>query len=102
MSRPALLNSDEIEKALGALLGWRVENDALCKTFKFKDFKKAFAFMTACAEISEDLDHHPDWRNVYSSVEVKLSTHDTADKRPGLTKLDIEWATRAQALEPTL
>ena len=77
------------EAGLALLAGWNVvagERDAIAKTFKFKDFKTAFAFMSASALKAEQMDHHPEWFNVYNRVEVTLTTHD-AD---GVTALDVE------------
>lgn len=72
--------------------GWKIDGgaDALEKTFLFKDFKQAFAFMTRVADDAEDLGHHPEWSNVYRSVKVRLTTHDAG----GLTALDAELARR--------
>ena len=58
---------------------WKEENNILTKTFKFKDFKDAFGFMTKVALVAEKMDHHPLWTNVYNKVEVWLSTHDAGD-----------------------
>ncbi|MEO0619668.1 MAG: 4a-hydroxytetrahydrobiopterin dehydratase [Pseudomonadota bacterium] len=62
--------------------------DAIQRTYKFKDFKQAFAWMTAAALEAEVADHHPEWENVYNRVNVTLTTHD-AD---GLTEKDIALA----------
>lgn len=73
------------------LNGWRVaegERDAIVKDFRFADFKEAFAFMTATALKAEQMDHHPEWFNVYNRVEVILTTHDAG----GVTQLDIDLA----------
>lgn len=72
--------------------GWKMDGstDALEKTFLFKDFKQAFAFMTRVADDAEDLGHHPEWSNVYRTVKVRLTTHDAG----GLTALDAELARR--------
>ncbi|MEO1189826.1 MAG: 4a-hydroxytetrahydrobiopterin dehydratase [Pseudomonadota bacterium] len=70
------------------------DRDAIIKTFKFSDFKTAFGFMTACALKAEQMDHHPEWFNVYNRVEVTLTTHD-AD---GVTALDVELASFMDAL----
>ena len=61
---------------------------ALSKSFRFADFKSAFAFMTACALKAEQMDHHPEWFNVYNKVDVILTTHDAG----GVTEKDIELA----------
>ena len=79
------------ETAVAKLSGWAVKSgdrDAIEKTFKFADFKTAFGFMTSCALKAEQMDHHPEWFNVYNRVEVTLATHD-AD---GVTALDVELA----------
>lgn len=73
------------------LSGWRVKaggRDAIEKTFTFADFKTAWGFMSACALQAEQMDHHPEWFNVYNRVEVVLMTHD-AD---GVTALDVKLA----------
>jgi 4a-hydroxytetrahydrobiopterin dehydratase len=58
---------------------WTEQNNRLKKTFKFKDFSEAFAFMTRVALVAEKMDHHPYWTNVYNSVNFELSTHDAGD-----------------------
>ena len=55
---------------------WIEKDNKLTKTFKFKDFTEAFSFMTRVAFIAEKMNHHPDWRNVYNTVEISLNTHD--------------------------
>lgn len=79
------------EAALARLEGWSAKSgdrDAIEKTFKFADFKTAFGFMSSCALQAEQMDHHPEWFNVYNRVEVTLTTHD-AD---GVTELDVKLA----------
>ena len=58
---------------------WIEENNTLKKTFKFKNFPEAFAFMTRVAFIAEKMNHHPEWKNVYNTVEISLSTHDAGN-----------------------
>ena len=58
---------------------WRQEDNKLKKTFKFKDFSAAFAFMTRVALLAEKMDHHPFWTNVYNTVNIELNTHDAGD-----------------------
>ena len=58
---------------------WTEQNNRLKKTFKFKDFSEAFAFMTRVALLAEKMDHHPYWINVYNTVSIELSTHDAGD-----------------------
>ncbi|MDP9837432.1 4a-hydroxytetrahydrobiopterin dehydratase [Neorhizobium huautlense] len=88
--RPQKLDRQSIENALSGLSGWTLRDDgeAILKTFKFKNFVEAFGFMTRSALHAEKLDHHPEWFNVYSKVDVTLSTHDAG----GLTELDFKLA----------
>jgi 4a-hydroxytetrahydrobiopterin dehydratase len=58
---------------------WREEDNKLKRTFQFKDFSEAFAFMTRVAMAAEKMDHHPTWSNVYNRVEIELSTHDAGN-----------------------
>jgi 4a-hydroxytetrahydrobiopterin dehydratase len=78
------------EAALSALAGWReVEGrDAIAKTFRFPDFNIAWAFMSRVALQAEKLDHHPEWSNVYGTVDITLTTHDCG----GLSERDIALA----------
>lgn len=76
---------------------WTESNNKLSATFKFKDFSQAFAFMTEVAFLAEKYNHHPDWRNVWNTVEVHLNTHDAGaivtDKDRALAKeIDRVWA----------
>jgi 4a-hydroxytetrahydrobiopterin dehydratase len=86
------LDRQAIDKALAGLEGWALAADGLSisRTFTFRNFSEAFAFMTRTALAAEKLDHHPDWSNVYKTVVVKLNTHDAG----GLTELDFELARR--------
>ena len=76
--------------ALDKLTGWSevAGRDAITKKFSFRDFSEAFGFMTRAALVAEKLDHHPEWFNVYNSVEVTLSTHDAG----GVTERDVKLA----------
>ena len=58
---------------------WIEENNRLKKKFTFADFQEAFAFMTRVAFLAEKLDHHPNWSNVYNTVEIELTTHDAGN-----------------------
>jgi 4a-hydroxytetrahydrobiopterin dehydratase len=83
--------SVEVRKAaLAKLAGWSEVSgrDAITRKFEFKDFNEAFGFMARAALVAEKMDHHPEWSNVYKTVEVTLSTHDAG----GLTERDIELA----------
>ncbi|MFT7052856.1 MAG: 4a-hydroxytetrahydrobiopterin dehydratase, partial [Psychromonas sp.] len=57
---------------------WKIEDEKLSKTFKFKNFIQAFAFMTQSALYAEKKNHHPEWFNVYNKVVIQLITHDVA------------------------
>ncbi|EPX86985.1 4a-hydroxytetrahydrobiopterin dehydratase [Salipiger mucosus] len=76
--------------------GWEMVEgrDAIHKTFKFDDFADAFSWMTRAAIWAEKWDHHPEWFNVYNTVEVTLSTHDVG----GLSSLDAKLARKFDAL----
>lgn len=89
------LSVTEISNALSDLEGWSLDEDGkgISRSFKFKNFNAAFAFMTRGAMQAEKIDHHPEWFNVYNRVDVRLSTHD-AD---GVTELDIELAKKMSA-----
>lgn len=93
MKRPARATPAEIQSALTALPHWELRGASLFRRFKFADFRQAFAFMTSVALAAEKLDHHPDWRNIYNSVEIELTTHDAQ----GLTRLDFELARLIEA-----
>ena len=58
---------------------WKEEKNSLYQKFEFKDFSEAFAFMTRVALAAEKMDHHPNWTNVYNTVEISLSTHDAGN-----------------------
>jgi 4a-hydroxytetrahydrobiopterin dehydratase len=82
--------------ALRKLSGWSEVSgrDAIAKKFVFKDFSAAFGFMTRAALLAEKMDHHPEWFNVYKTVDVTLSTHDAG----GVTDLDVRLATEMDKL----
>jgi 4a-hydroxytetrahydrobiopterin dehydratase len=77
--------------ALASLQGWAETpgRDAISKSFRFADFSTAWGFMSRVALKAEQMDHHPEWYNVYSRVDVVLSTHDAG----GVTEKDVELAT---------
>ena len=86
--RPPRLTEETVRQQLEALPGWEFRDDRLHRRFRFADFSEAFAFMTRSAMVAEQLDHHPDWSNVYNRVEVMLFTHDQG----GVTELDLRLA----------
>ena len=90
------LSAEARKQALKGLNGWAEISgrDAIGRTFNFKDFNEAFGFISRAALVAEKNDHHPEWRNVYKTVEVTLSTHDAG----GVTGLDIELAKAMNAI----
>ena len=91
------LTAAEIDAALTALGGWKLDRDALAKEFKFGSFKEAMSFMVRVGFEAEAMDHHPDWTNVYNRVEIRLHTHAAGGK---VTALDVELALRLDSLVP--
>jgi len=92
------LTAEQRENELEAILkdGWSLVDgrDAIAKTFQFQDFVEAFGFMARAALWAEKMNHHPEWSNVYKTVEVTLSTHDAG----GLSMKDIMLAQRMDAV----
>ncbi|HVY35184.1 MAG TPA: 4a-hydroxytetrahydrobiopterin dehydratase [Caulobacteraceae bacterium] len=97
MNVPPLIGA---EAALAHLEGWAAAEgrDAIVKAFHFKDFAQAFAFMTQVAQAAEQMDHHPEWSNIYNRVDILLTTH----VAKGVTQRDIDLAHAidAAAAEP--
>jgi 4a-hydroxytetrahydrobiopterin dehydratase len=91
-----LLSTEARKAALRELSGWSEVpgREAIARTFTFKDFNEAFGFMSRVALVAEKRDHHPEWRNVYKTVEVVLATHDAG----GVTALDIDLAKAMNAI----
>lgn len=94
------LSAETRKQALQSLSGWGdvAGREAIAKTFVFKDFNEAFGFMSRVALVAEKRDHHPEWRNIYKTVEVVLATHDAG----GVTTLDIELAKTMNAIAKQL
>src|SRR5258707_8935739 len=94
------LSAEARKSALQGLSGWSEApgREAIVKTFTFKDFNEAFGFMSRVALVAEKRDHHPEWKNVYRTVEVVLATHDAG----GVTALDIDLATAMNAIAKQL
>jgi len=90
------LSAEARKSALKELSGWTeaAGREAIQRTFVFKDFNEAFGFMARSALVAEKSDHHPEWRNVYKTVEVVLATHDAG----GVTALDIDLARAMNAI----
>ena len=88
--RPQKLDDKAIAVGLKALAAWSLVKDreAISRSFKFADFNAAFGFMTRVALVAEQLNHHPEWFNVWNRVDVTLATHDAG----GITDLDLKLA----------
>ncbi len=87
MTAPALIGAGP---ACERLPEWRPAEgrDAIVRSLKFRNFAEAFGFMAETALVAEKMDHHPEWSNVYSRVDILLATHD-AD---GVTMKDVALA----------
>jgi len=90
------LSAEARKSALKGLTGWTevAGREAIARTFVFRDFNEAFGFMCRAALVAEKNDHHPEWRNVYKTVEVVLATHDAG----GVTALDVDLAKAMNAI----
>ena len=86
------------DAAIERLQGWRAADgrDAIEKSFTFDNFNEAWAFMTRVALKAEQMDHHPEWSNVYNRVDILLASHD-AD---GVTERDIALAAYIDSITP--
>jgi 4a-hydroxytetrahydrobiopterin dehydratase len=94
MARPTAMTQEQIAAALRDLPEWTLRDGAIRRSVKLDDFVSAFGFMSSMALVSEALNHHPEWSNVYDRIEIALNTHDAK----GITTLDFEWARRAEKL----
>lgn len=88
------LNPKQIEEKLESLEGWEFNNDAIETSFEFKNFKEAFTVMTRIAFECEAQNHHPDWTNVYNSLQIRLNTHDAG----GVTDKDFALASSIETI----
>ena len=94
MKKRTPLSADELSRALAELPGWSIAAGKLHREFRFPDFVRAFAFMSAVALVAEARNHHPEWFNVYGRVVVDLTTHDAG----GITQNDIDLARKMNEL----
>ncbi len=89
-----VLSDEEVRSRLGNLPGWKIAEQVLVKTFKFKDFPAALHFVNRVGDIAEEAGHHPDIDIRYNSVRLGLTTHDAG----GLTGKDFDLAGGAEKL----
>lgn len=94
MANRQKLSDADIQTKLSDIPGWAVAAGKLHREYKFKDFVQAFGFMTSAALVAESMNHHPEWFNVYSTVNVDLATHDAG----GITELDFTLAGKMEEL----
>lgn len=90
------LSQEARAAALASLPHWQVVTgrDAISRQFKFADFNAAFAFMTRVALVAEKMNHHPEWTNVWNTVDITLTSHDAG----GLTERDVKLAEAIEQL----
>lgn len=95
-----VFNQDEIQAVLQAesLSNWIIVDAGIYRKIRFSDFKQALKAMNSIGEQAEKMNHHPDWRNVYNTLEITLSTHDEG----GVTNKDIELAKKIDEIVLTL
>ena len=89
-----LLTKDQIEDAITNLKGWRFKENGIEKNFVFKDFKETLSIMMGIGMIAEEMNHHPEWFNVYNKLDIRLSTHDAG----GVTEKDIDLAKKIEEI----
>ena len=90
----AKLDQEQIKAALENLDGWIGAGDWITKEFQFENFRDAMSFMLRASYEAEELNHHPNWSNVYNRVKVELQSHDES----GVTERDVELAGRFNKL----
>ena len=88
------LTQEEIKLALSRLAGWEVAGGKLHREYRFNDFIEAWGFMSTAALVVQQMDHHPEWFNVYHTVKIDLVTHDAG----GISRRDVELAEKLEAL----
>ena len=86
------LSDEQVDLQLEELTGWQRDGKSIIKTYHFSDFIEAMSFMNQAAFYAESLEHHPEWRNTYNVVEVRLTDHDIG----GISSLDIRLAKRME------
>ena len=94
MSRPEKLDEAGIAALVAAAPGWEHRDSAMFRSFRFADFKQALGFMTQLAMLAEQLNHHPEWFNVYNRVDITITTHDVG----GLSSLDGQFIEAADRI----
>ena len=88
------LAENEIQEQLENLSNWTLNNKSITNTYTFKDFNEAMEVINKIALIANELNHHPEWSNVYNNLSITLTTHDAN----GLSDLDITFAKKVDLL----
>lgn len=88
------LKREEIDFKLKTINDWKLIGDSIQKKFVFKDFEEAMIIINQIAKIANDLNHHPEWFNVYNQLEITLNTHDVN----GLSDLDFTFAKKVDLI----
>ncbi len=92
--RSHVLQPHQLEAYMERTPGWVMEKDHLHRVFEFDDFVEAFSFMTRIADISEELNHHPDWSNSWNKVDITITNHQAG----GITEIDFVLCERINGL----
>jgi 4a-hydroxytetrahydrobiopterin dehydratase len=96
------LSDEEIDSKLSVMHGWRTEEGRLLRVLSFGNFEDAFSFIARIALEIEKIDHHPEIRNEYGRVEIRLSTHKIRNAdgtvSSGISLLDFDLAERIEAI----
>ena len=82
-----LIEQKQLDSFIEKNTSWTIDNKTIKKEFKFDNFIDAFGFMSKVALLSEKMDHHPDWQNIYNKVKIELTTHDMGGITSNDTKL---------------
>ena len=91
---PAVLSNDDIANRLGVNSQWELKDNKLYRRLMFEDFVHAFGFMAQIAMVAEKINHHPEWANVYRTVDIYLTTHDAG----GVSEKDFELLAKIEQL----
>ena len=83
----SLIEKNQLDSFIKKNPSWIIDNKTIKKEFKFENFIEAFGFMSKVALLSEKIDHHPDWQNIYNKVKINLTTHDKGGITTNDTKL---------------
>lgn len=92
------MSPERIEAGLKKLAGWELKAEKLHRELKFKNFVQAWGFMTQAAILAEQMNHHPEWSNVYSRVTIDLTTHEAG----GISQRDFELAQKMNEILATM